>query len=74
MLMPLGDEVIDSMIKGPSKCVKCGRFSEKWIEVTPIGGFCVECAQHTMRILLEDLIRFHHGDKVSLEKIMYHGR
>lgn len=57
------------------KCVRCGKLLEdKWINIwDEIGELCVYCAQHTMRILLEDLIQYHNGKHVSLLNIMYHG-
>lgn len=56
-------------------CVRCGKpLENKWINIwDEIGELCVYCAQHTMRILLEDLIEYHNGTHVSLLNIMYHG-
>jgi len=41
-----------------------------------LGGLmlCRECAQHLMRILLEDIIAYDNGVHVSLRNIMYHGQ
>ena len=56
-------------------CVCCGKRLSKWIHMMPGGIFCGECAQITMRRLMEDLIEFHNPGKqhISLLDIMYHG-
>lgn len=57
------------------ECVRCGTPLEgRWINIwDEIGDICVYCAQHTMRILLEDLIEYHNGTHISLLNVMYHG-
>ena len=57
------------------RCDYCHEIMDEWINVIPGGNFYSDCAQMTMRHLLEDLIEIHNPDKqhVSLLDIMYHG-
>jgi hypothetical protein len=57
-----------------SKCCCCGKeLTDKWIQYTPFGDFCINCAQKTMRILLQDIIEYHNNVSVSLLDIFHHG-
>ena len=35
---------------------------------------CVDCAQHVVRTMLEDIIEYRNGVRVSLADIMFYGR
>lgn len=67
-------------------CTECGESTEVAIDwhgtvefgknKRALGGLilCRKCAQHVMRILLEDIISYDNGVRVSLRNIMYHGQ
>lgn len=55
------------------KCSVCEKTLDKWIDTTYTGSLCLDCAQHCMRILFEDLIEYHNDVHVSLLGIMRHG-
>lgn len=41
-----------------------------------VGGLilCRRCAQHLMRILLEDIVSYDNDVRISLQNVMYHGQ
>ena len=67
-------------------CTECGELTEVAIDwhgtveygknQRDVGGLilCRKCAQHVMRILLEDILSYDNGKRVSLRNVMYHGQ
>jgi len=76
-----------NMVRGKDiYCTGCGELTEvaiEWHGEVELGEnkrwggglvLCRKCAQHLMRILLEDIIAYDNGVHVSLINIMYHGQ
>jgi uncharacterized protein (DUF169 family) len=55
-------------------CEICQESVKKGIDVYPCVTLCIDCAQYTMRTILEDIIEYHNGIKVSLLEILCYGR
>lgn len=51
----------------------CLELADKWIKVYQIGNICIDCSLNMMRILLEDIITYRIGKRVSLLDIIHHG-
>jgi len=78
--------LVDSDMVGKNiQCIECGELIDvaiEWHGMVDVedqrkaGGLrlCRRCAQHLMRILLEDIIAYDNGIHVSLQNVIYHGQ
>jgi hypothetical protein len=65
---------MDNKKHDSTHCTICHELVDKRIVVDPNAILCIDCAQYTMRSMLEDIIEYHNGIEVSLLEIMCYGR
>lgn len=44
---------------GHTHCSICQEYMKKWVEVYELGNMCITCAQNMMRVIFEDIIKYH---------------
>lgn len=54
-------------------CSICQERVDKWIDVYPFSILCIDCAQYTMKSMLEDIIEYYNETPVSLFEIICYG-
>jgi len=67
------DVVSQGITYGSMCCPFCCEEIEECIGVYKVGFMCVNCAQNMVRIIPENLIKYHNGKAVSLLDIMQYG-